>query len=102
MIRDAKERTKRIDSAEGNDNSLIKKVAPQGNDDGAGQKNAGHPAGAAKGLPDAATQSLDHKAPHPRPHAEHRQHDNEFENDAQPAPSAGRGSPPMVLAEYDS
>jgi len=59
----AEERPERIDSAERIDNALIKKVAPQGDDNGAGQQNSGHPAGTAKGFQTRPPRSCTIKRP---------------------------------------
>ncbi len=88
MIGDAEEGPERIDSAERIHNTLVKKVPPQSDDDGAGQQDARHPTSAAKGLPEAAAEILNHKASNTRSRIEHGKNEERFEHDRKVIPDA--------------
>ena len=88
MIRDAEERPERIDSAERINDALIEKIAPQSDDDGAGEQDARHPASAAKGLPEAGAEILHHESSHARACVKHGKNKERFEHDCKVIPDA--------------
>src|SRR6267142_2703627 len=83
VIRNTEERPERIDPAERINYALIEKVAPQRDDDGAGNQDAGHPAGAAEGFPDAAAELLDHKTADAGSSVEDGENEKRFEHDGE-------------------
>ena len=67
---------------------MIEKVAPQRDDDGAGNQDARHPAGAAKGLPDAPAELLHDEAADARAGVENGKNEKRFEHDGEVIPDA--------------